>query len=155
MSNRTKSIASLKKGIRADIKKYGFVTCGVDDEEFGGPFAYTIGLEESFGHPELLMTGVQPDSARIYFHIFVKQLRSGASIDADDVLDGACNFPMQLRALDSKRAGEAHMLMTEAYYGGSDQFRALQLVLSDRNRLFPWQEGYDYPRQELLFDLDG
>lgn len=154
MSNQPNSRRAMLKGIKADIKKYGFKTIGVLGDGFDGSFAYTVGLEATYGHPELLMTGIGPDTAHFCFERLLEQVLAGSSLNFDDVMHGACRFPMQIRRVNSKRACEEHMLLTKDFYGGSDEFQVLQLVYPDPKGVFPWQEGYDFPQQELLFDLD-
>jgi Domain of unknown function (DUF4262) len=41
----------------AHIAEYGFINIGVDVEPPAGPWAYTVGLLDAAGHPELIVAG--------------------------------------------------------------------------------------------------
>lgn len=48
--------------VRADIAEFGWHVVLVLEDEEGPPFAYSIGLQHSFGHPEIIMFGLRHES---------------------------------------------------------------------------------------------
>lgn len=69
-------------GTRERIEEHGFTMVSVDAKS---PWTYTIGLLESFGHPELVITGVDPSAAQDLLRAFVAHIRSGDGFERGDV----------------------------------------------------------------------
>lgn len=61
------------------IAKFGWGVIGVseDAKRAAPPFAYTVGLTQSFGHPELLIFGVQPEIAQAILNTAGERIRAG------------------------------------------------------------------------------
>jgi len=114
----------------------------VDDP--GPTFAYTIGLHESYGHAEVLVSGLDDDPR------FVHRVLNGIG---NEVRDGRTYAP--LTASDGILAGHAcwflpvhpdryHEVVVQAvrHYGGT-AFPVVQLVWPSTKGVFPWDPDID------------
>jgi hypothetical protein len=43
----------------ADVQGYGWHVIGIEEDEEGPGFAYSIGLHHNFGHPEIIAVGLR------------------------------------------------------------------------------------------------
>ena len=75
------------------IDRYGWFIQYVEVEPVTLAWAYTIGLAAGFDHPELVVTGVGPETAGNVLNAIGEMIRTGHRFDHDDfVLDpeGRC-----------------------------------------------------------------
>lgn len=119
---------------------------GGDDE--GPPFAYTVGLF-GLGHPELLVFGVDPNTAYALLNTLGDRIRND-----DEVL-----IPGQLLTFDDwthrvipeevPNPGEI-VFTANRFYQRPDEFSVpvLQLSYDDFEGRFPWEEGYSAPEMQ-------
>jgi hypothetical protein len=60
-----------------DVRKFGWSQASINDHQ--PPFQYTIGLMETFRHPEFIMFGLEADNAHVLFSGLVREIRGGRS----------------------------------------------------------------------------
>lgn len=130
----------LEGEILASVETVGWHVCVVAEDEEGPGFAFSIGLFESFGHPEVICFGPPPETLAAIVNLVSEAARDGIGfVDgavSSDVIEGhRCAF----RAV-SKTAYREYFGYALWFYEG-DEFPALQIVLPDRHGLFPWEEG--------------
>lgn len=126
--------------VRENILKYGWHVTGVVDIE---PFTYTVGLTRFEGHPELIITSLDPQQAQPVLNILGQLVQAGRRLQPG-VLHGEqsplTGYDCWLIPVDD---WESHPLaVAHAIYGR--EITALQMVWPDVNGLFPWQEGYNH-----------
>jgi hypothetical protein len=125
-----------------DVRRVGWSVLGVLPDEDHQPFAYTVGVHHSFDFPDLIVTGIPfPDSGKILNRI-VLDARARGSLPLDLVLDGVFeDCRAMLLDLANQRAVDARMTFTRWFEEGPSP-RA-QLVWSDLDGRFPWEDGCD------------
>lgn len=106
------------------------------------PYTYTIGLEEQWGHPELVIFGLQPVAARGLLGLVVEQLSLGGDVP-EGVFTGLLdnNLACAILPVSSSEIRELCPAIAEHY--GRDDVMMSQFVWPDRSGMFPWQPGYD------------
>lgn len=120
-----------------DVNKYGWHCVGIHAEGDLGPYAFTIGLQHTYGHPELIMFGLQSTVAHAVFNIVVQAIQQGKPIDlsspTDELLEGyPCVF---VKVPESEY--EEHVGFCRWFYQG-DSFSLYQIVWPNRAGHFPW-----------------
>lgn len=55
---RKKGEDASERKLISDVKKFGWSCVGIAPEGKSGPFAFTVGLEQTYGHPELAIFGL-------------------------------------------------------------------------------------------------
>jgi len=120
-----------------DIARVGWHCVGILAEDDLPPYAFTVGLQHSFGHPELIIFGMRLETAHEVLHIVVEALRSGTPIDltrpTDELLEG---YPCVFVPVPKQEYRE-HMGYCRWYYRGDD-FGLQQIVWPNREGQFPW-----------------
>jgi hypothetical protein len=141
-----------------NIEKYGWHVVAVMGGPEGPPFAYTIGLMDSYQHPELILLGLQPETIHEIFKTVVEHVKAGRSfvepVRYEDVIVGyACaTRPVH----PSQQPGFfGYGLWYRHHVGRTGSLEAIQVFWPDRNGCFPWEDGCDEVAvhlQPLLFE---
>jgi Domain of unknown function (DUF4262) len=105
-------------------------------------FAYSLGLFQNFGQPEIILFGLDLDTMHTLINNVGDLARKGARFlpgdSSDELLEAyTCAFRPVSRA-----QLRDHMTYTQWFYG-DDEVPAVQLVWPDRNGNLPWDEGFD------------
>jgi Domain of unknown function (DUF4262) len=121
-----------------DVAKFGWHCMNVFGDEAHEPFAYTVGLFETYGHPELLIYGLPRDIAHSVLSIAADAAANKKPLNlgepTDELLEGhACVFvPVPLSEYPE------HVGFARWYYK-SDQFPVQQVVWPSKSGKFPWR----------------
>ncbi|MEM9186294.1 MAG: DUF4262 domain-containing protein [Planctomycetota bacterium] len=67
------------------VREHGWQAISVFD--WDPPFMYTVGLIDTFSHPEVITFGLQPPTAQRLLKDFVEGLRQGSRFDVPGVVD--------------------------------------------------------------------
>ena len=114
----------------------------IAEEKLGPGFAYSFGLFEEFGHPEVIVYGLVGETMHRLINVVGRQVRDGAKYAAGDqtpdLLHGyTCAFkivnPLQYRKTCT----------WTVWFYENDSFPVLQLFWPDKRNKFPWEPGFD------------
>jgi len=123
-----------------DIENFGWHCLHVLEEDELQPFSFTIGLYATFGHPEVLIYGLQRSTAHEILALVAEAAKSGKPIDAslptEDLLYG---FSCVLVPI-AKDQYEEH-LGTAMWFYEHESFPAIQVVWPNRDGIYPWDEN--------------
>ena len=139
--------------ILADVKRYGWSCVAVHDTS--PPFAYTIGLVETYDHPELILFG-RPDDDYPILADLVTAVSEGTRIDPPAeyaLLDG---FPVATRPVDASHH-ETYLGFAMGFIrriGRIGQLQAVQIFIPDMEGVFPFQPDCAQPVYESQPRLD-
>lgn len=128
-----------------DVDRYGWHVMTVSSA-VGEPdepaFAYTIGLQESFGWPELLCCGLETGTMPLLLNNAVDELRATEAVPAEGLIlrDVAAGVECKLSPVAQRHLG-SHLgsAIWFARYRGEDarNVSCLQLLWPDRDGRFP------------------
>lgn len=108
-------------------------------------YTYTVGFQATYGHPEVVIFGLQPVAARGLLQLLADQLDAGSEIP-EGVFVGLLDNDLRCALLTLVDVDDAMFPSAVAFTG--DAFMIDQFVWPDRSGLLPWEEGYD-PRLRL------
>lgn len=120
-------------------------------------WAFSVGFEQTFHHPEVAIFGLPDDVQRALLDTIGQQLRVGRAFPnghVDETL--APPYRCMFRGIDA--AWQAAVLPAASWFYGDRPFAAVQLFWPDRAQLLPWQAGFDPDLatfQPLLFHADA
>ena len=138
--------------LAANIKKHQWLVFnimgGTDDEP---PFSYTVGLFETFGHPEVVISGFSNDLALTILNDIGSNVAKGVTrepeMQYDDILE---NYPCLFKQVPTK-VYEDYFGRALVFYGDAP-FPVLQCLWPDSLKRFPGGFGYVDSKQESLFE---
>lgn len=129
----------LLSGFEQRIETFGFTMMGVDSGVKS--WVYTIGLLETFGHPELVVTGLGMASAAGLFDGIVDRIRKGETfspVSPDSTLNG---HPFRVSAVHPTQWVHGRFAMWTNYYGERGflpaQPAAIQILWPNDDGVFP------------------
>jgi hypothetical protein len=110
-----------------------------DHGEPGPAFAYTVGLGHRFGHPELLMSGLDHRVMHRALNDVARRIMSGRRLAAGDALENVlAGVPV---AIEQVTEGALRETVTWSGWFHRRKPEALAIVWPDRNGVFAWQPG--------------
>ena len=134
---RTQATDAEEQKLLDDIREYGWHCIGVVGDHKHEPFTYTIGLFQSYGHPELLVYGLPRDIAHSVLAIAAEAAATGTPIDLDKPTDMLLEgYPCVFVPVPLVQYAE-HVGFARWYYAG-DSFPVQQVVWPSKDGLFPW-----------------
>lgn len=144
---------SFFKKIDKLVRTEGFAFLCIGPDVDAPPYAYTVGLTETYGCPELLIFGVGQQTAGPVFHTVVDKIKAGARFSNGDVLHDVLSVPCAIKAVSSA-AAQPFALNVASRYKDTDQVPTYQqLVYPDASGIFPWEAGYDKGLKRVQTEL--
>lgn len=145
-----RGLADFRARIDKQIKEYGRSVIGVfpnpdDADKVNTAFLYTIG-NSLRGYPELLLIGNYQEVALMNVLSSGMEKRGFAFADGELADLGGQFAPMLIAAADGVKA--QYTIQATAYLDRED-YDVLQVVLPDKNGLFPWEPGCAAPYSQV------
>jgi hypothetical protein len=124
------------------VERDGWAVLAIKEEDYHPGYAFSVGLFRNFGHPELLIMGIPPESATRLINLMGEAIRSGQQFEASRRYDGfAQDFPLTFLAVDG-RHHEPYLGYANWFNRGTD-YPVLQCIWPDKQGQFPWEAGYE------------
>ena len=126
----------------ADIENFGWTVLLMPETDYLPSFAYTVGLWESYKHPELISFGLTTKTLQLILNDACEIIKSGQIIEINKSYDDFFeNSKTEFIKVDNKNIVD-YFGNAINYYDSQD-FPALQLIWTDRNNNFPWDKDYE------------
>jgi Domain of unknown function (DUF4262) len=136
-------LGTIEQRIVDDIEKFGWhlILVNPDNEV---PFVYSVGLMESFNHPEIMMIGLPLDTMSAVVRGMARQIKAGRNFARlglyEGLLEGyACKVVRVKHWWHSDYLGYA--MWHRRYVGKIGSLEVLQCVWPDTEGKFPGDEG--------------
>lgn len=146
----------LERGALDTVLQYGWQVMAISDEhrcshpehqsrpvrrprETGLPFSYTVGLGHRAGHPELLMSGLDPRVMHVALNDVAERILQGRRLSPGDEVEGVlAGVPVAIERVSEKAV---RRLVTWSGWFHRRPPEALAVVWPDRLGVFAWQPG--------------
>lgn len=134
--------------VRRNIEQHGFMIQAVLGSDDRPPWTYTIGFLE-LGHPEVIVFGLDPESATGAFHRLYREILDGrrrpVGPEHDQHLADGDDGIRLLPVPSSTWTDTDHLNVASAYYGSlgwePEQLQAVQLVWAAPGGHLPWDDA--------------
>lgn len=128
--------------VRADIARFGWHLVLIPPDHGASGWVHTIGLEQRFGHPELLVFGNDLAILAPLLNALGERVRGGVKFSAGSEIEGVLQgLPIAFRAIVPKWIQP--FLGNAAWHYQRERVAALQCFWPDASGRFPWQPEVD------------
>jgi len=128
--------------LREDVRTVGWHILGIEGDATTPHVVHTVGLHQSFGHPEIVMVGLKVPTLMQMVGDLGSRIANGAKFDPShelgDVLEG---FPVAFERV--LRIAYERFLPAAAEFYAERPFDALQCLWPDKQRRFPRDRDFD------------
>lgn len=140
---------AIRDMIEEGIQRVGWVLIPIVDG-LPRPFAYTVGLTETYNHPELIIIGFPPQAmCQIIGEAVAKLEEDGEAFKVEEV-PGVIKVKVHgvlqdglLGCRDVTKKNKLELLCRAVARYGEDGFEAKQLVFPDMHGILPWQPNFN------------
>jgi hypothetical protein len=111
------------------------------------PYAYTVGMESTFGFPEIVVFGLTPVAARGLVGLVVDAVADGVQVPIGPPFVGLLDHDLRCALLPVDTEVHLDRFETAAAWHRRTSFRVVQLTWPDRQGWLPWEDGFDPTRR--------
>jgi len=138
------------------VNTVGWSVAMIEATDYLPSFAYTIGLWKSYGHPELISFGLTVKTLHEILNLAGENIKNGAQYKVGTVYsEFFTNGNAQLLAVDERNIRD--YFGYAVWFNKGQEFPAMQLVWTDRDGKYPWEEGYgeEFKYRQPLLDRNA
>jgi len=128
------------------VREHGWFAASVYDDN--PPFLYSIGLMQTWDHPELIVFGLDSRDAHALFSGLIREIRAGRSFAQPGIytVPLAEDFPVGIRRVHQTKHA-LYLGFAMGYcrsLGRTGELEAVQVFWSDPGGRFPFDVGCDF-----------
>lgn len=139
--------------IEKHIQEYGWHYIFVfDPDGIRTEFAYTIGLEESFNHPEIAIFGLRNETAHAILTNIVDDIRAGSTMKLNTNLKNVIGGNLEVMFKPLKESVYVEYFGRAVDYYGK-RFRVQVMLWPDKFNVLPTEKGSQALAQKEALDL--
>lgn len=142
------------KVVNENIENYGCHLTLIEADNYLPSFVYSIGLYKKFGHPEIICFGLNNNVAASIINHACDLIKNGETLTAGKLYRGFLeDFPIQFIQVD-KEYYQNYVGYAGWFYNQTFDFPLLQLVWTDKQNNFPWDNDFnpDWKFKQPLLD---
>jgi hypothetical protein len=138
-----------------DVARFGWHVVAVSDSREGSiDYCFSVGLFETYDHPEIVVFGLPMNVAHRVIATCVELIEQGSPLQAGEVREDLLNrFSAAIVSVDHANYSE-YLGSAIGFYDGTD-FPALQIVWPDKENRFPWDPESDpkYVSSQVILNM--
>lgn len=137
--------------VHEHYEQTGWHVQGVLGDENHLGFVYTVGLWKRYGHPEIIVFGLNPHVAHQILNHLGNRIAAGERFTNgtdDNVFE---RYQAAFKMVHDPYEGD-YFNVAIAFYE-HENFKAVQLFWPDPNGKFPWEKGFDESFRRIQPDL--
>lgn len=124
------------------ISEFGLSVIMLEATDYLSSFAYSVGLWQKYGHPEIICFGLPTKTLHLIINDVAEIVKKGQKIETGKIYNQIFQKSRaEFVTVDKRNIGD-YFAMAINHYNNYD-FPALQLIWTDRNDRFPWEADFE------------
>jgi hypothetical protein len=145
---RTKALSPSFVSALDDIAEFGWQAMLIKGSN-SDRFAYSVGIYDMFGFPELIVVGLPEETAHSAMQYALEAMQNGVDLTVGRHREIVGDVEVMFRPVDDRWKG--HVMCRADWFYSGEPFPALQLIYPDIENRFQDEEGFnEYFRQPML-----
>lgn len=133
---------------KTNIEKFGLQVITVNNTDYSPSFAYSVGLFETYNQPEIICFGLPQKLGHEIINDVAELIKQGQTIKTKTNYDNIFkNSRAEFLPVDERNIDDYFGAALNYY--DKIKFPAVQLVWTDRNNKFPWEDNFE---EAFLYD---
>ena len=135
------------------VEEFGCSVVNVKRTDYSRGWAYTVGVFDTSGRPEIITVGLLPETAHFALNEAAKLVRAGVDLTKGRHHNLIGQVDCEFRPVDPKWV--QHLMGWALWYYDGDDFPVIQAVYPDLQNRFPEDEGFDRSFEQPLMQPDA
>ncbi|NME72087.1 DUF4262 domain-containing protein [Flammeovirga aprica] len=132
-----------EKLIRKNINEHGYHFGVIDGDEYLPAFTFSIGLYQSYQHPEIIIFGLPQEVMQVALNTICENIKKKKVYAEGENYDNILNkYPVQMIEVHKENYFN-YLDYVSYFYDNTSNFPALQIVWTDQQGNFPWDKNFD------------
>ena len=124
------------------IEKYGLSVIKIESTDYLPSFAYSIGLKETYNHPEIICFGLGTQLLHEIINDVAEIIKTEGKLNPSKEYKNVFqNSRAKFLQIDKRNIQDYFGVAIK--YSDGNEIEGLQLVWTDRNNKFPWEDGFE------------
>lgn len=136
------------KKLTDSIAEHGWHVIKVMEDGPSPEFCFSVGLYKTFGHPEIIIIGLDMDLAHELINLMGDEISAGGSFTAgefyEDIIE---DYACYMLAVEEEYYED--WIGTAIGFYGAKNFPVLQCVYPNMDRIYPWQPEWPEEMDDL------
>jgi hypothetical protein len=115
----------------------------VDSKDKKEWFSYSTGLFRAFGHPEILLCGLDSSTAHRVINDIGKEVKAGRTFEIETSYDGIFADGVRCQFQSVNKGNYADYVGWAMWFYEGSEFPVWQCFWPDRSGLYPWEKECD------------
>ena len=124
------------------IEEYGLSVIKIDSTDYHPSFSYSVGLTETYHHPEIICFGLPSEIHHQIINDIAVIIQKGGALNTNKEYDNIFQGSSAKFIKVDKSNVEDYFGIAIKYFG-TTEIECLQLIWTDRNNKFPWEDGFE------------
>ncbi len=133
---------TLLTNAKFNIEKFGLQVIMVSSTAYSPSFAYSVGLAETYKHPEVIIFGLPNDFGHEIINDVAEIIKKEEVFEVGKIYKNIFKNGKAIFLKVDNRNIDDYFGVALQYYQ-ENKFDAIQLVWTDRNDTFPWEENFE------------
>lgn len=124
------------------IEKYGLSVVMIESTDYLPSFVYSVGLTETYNHPEIICFGLRTQTLHELINDVAEIIKKEGEINPNKEYDNIFQNN-RARFLQIDKTNIEDYFGVAIKYFDTKEIEGLQLIWTDRNDKFPWEDGFE------------
>lgn len=132
----------------ADVREVGWHIVTIEEDEEGPGYSFTVGLFYSYAHPEIVITGLSPETQQGMLNVIGEAIKSGTRYGVGQTYDDIVEPPYECEFISVPKGQFPDYLGFDCWFYRGTEFPVIQCLWPSRTNQLPTRANYTETMQQ-------